>query len=333
MLNKELFDSTIAFYVDLERLGNKEAKTVLDLLKQMQKDLLASIATDRTERQLQESQAVIKRYYKDIANSSQSVADGVSTASANETAKALATATGQQFTAGLLPTNEVLKQVASDAIIEGAVQKDWWSKQAINTAFAFQGQVRQGIVNGENLSQIVDRVNGVMMTSRRNAEILVRTSISTVANNARIETYKANEDLIKGYEWVASLDFKTCLECGNRDNKQWTMDGKGINTDIPYITAPLHFGCRCTMIAVLKSSEELGIDLPALPARTRSSIEGTIEDTSFASWLKRRPPKNIEEVLGKGRAELWLNGKVTFEQLFKGGTALTLEELLNKYAN
>ena len=61
MLNKELFDSTIAFYVDLERLGNKEAKTVLDLLKQMQKDLLAGIATDRTERQLQESQAVIKQ--------------------------------------------------------------------------------------------------------------------------------------------------------------------------------------------------------------------------------------------------------------------------------
>lgn len=337
MLNSYLFDSTLAYYVDLQRLSINAQKTAIDALLQLQKELIAQISktedTARLTQQLKESDAVIKRYYESIGQENQSLASGIVQSSANETSSALMAATGQPVTAGLLPTNATLEAIATNSIIEGATQKEWWSRQSIDTAWRYQTQVRQGIVNGENLSQLVSRVRNVMEVSQRNAESLVRTSIVTVANEARQSTYQENSDVIKGQEWVAALDIRTCPLCAVRDGKQWTLEGKPIGHSIPFQAPPIHFNDRCTLIAVTKTPQELGINVNDLPETLRASATGMTTDKTFDAWLKRQPQNKIEEVLGKGRAELWINGKITFEQLFKKGIPLTLEELKAKYTN
>lgn len=343
VLNEYLLDETLAFYIDLDRLSNTASKQAIDLLRKMQLELLGYLSsadlTDqyggaaRIKQQLAEANAVINRYYQQIGQQNQADLSEISKVTATETAQALATATGQQITAGLLPTNAVLETIANEAIVLGAPLKDWWSKQAVDTSLKYQSAIRQGIVNGETIGQIISRVKQNFEVTDRNAETLVRTSFISVSNTAREQTYQENSDIIKGIEWVAALDFRTCPRCAERDNKRWTLDHKPIDSSIPYESLPLHPNCRCAYIAVVKTPEELGINVGALPERLRASATGMTEDKSFPDWLKRQPKAKVEEQFGKGRAELWLSGKVTFDQLFKNGNPLTLEQLKAKYTN
>jgi len=89
------------------------------------------------------------------------------------------------------------------------------------------------------------------------------------------------------------------------------------------------------MIPALKSWRELGINLDEIPASTRASMEGQVNDKTFKDWIERKlkaNPNFANEQFGKGRVELWRNGTITFEQLFDlRGNPLTLSELKNKY--
>nr|MBC8393387.1 hypothetical protein [Deltaproteobacteria bacterium] len=121
-----------------------------------------------------------------------------------------AQATAQSFAAiGLdaaLPTEAALKAMVNGSLIEGAPSAAWWSKQSDDLAFKFAAQVRQGIAGNETVQQIVRRIigsprlgtPGIMETSRRGATALVHTSIQQVANDARLATFKENDDVIKG---------------------------------------------------------------------------------------------------------------------------------------
>ena len=50
--------------------------------------------------------------------------------------------------------------------------------------------------------------------------------------------------------------------------------------------------------------------------RTRSSMNGYVpQDMSFNDWLKTQSRETIEKTLGKGRAELFMQGKITMRDL------------------
>ena len=88
------------------------------------------------------------------------------------------------------------------------------------------------------------------------------------------------------------------------------------------------------MVPVLKTWAELGINMDELPDGTRASMEGQVNDKTFEDWLRRKTesdPTFADRTLGKGRAELWRNGKITMDQMISGGQPLTLSELRNKY--
>jgi len=51
-------------------------------------------------------------------------------------------------------------------------------------------------------------------------------------------------------------------------------------------------------------------------------------DLSFDDFLRSQPPDFADEMLGKGRAELWRSGRITLAQLLDArGNPLTLAEL------
>ena len=88
------------------------------------------------------------------------------------------------------------------------------------------------------------------------------------------------------------------------------------------------------MVPVLKTWKELGINMDELPESTRASMEGQVTDKTFADWLKRKTetdPTFADRTLGKGRAELFRDGKITMDQMISGGKPLTLSELKGKY--
>jgi len=258
-------------------------------------------------------------------------------------ARSEAQATAQSFAAiGLdaaLPTEAALKAMVNGSLIEGAPSAAWWSKQSDDTAFKFAAQVRQGIAGNETVQQIVRRVigsprlgtPGIMETSRRGATALVHTSIQQVANDARLATFKANDDVVKGVMQLSTLDSHTTKICIAYSGASWDLDGNPINGNtLPFNGGtPRHWNCRSVLTAITFSYKELGIDIPEAPPGTRASDLGQIPaDTSFESFLGRHDKAYVDNLLGPGRADLWRDGKITLQQLVGGdGRELTLKRL------
>lgn len=336
-----LQDESIAHQIDLFRFTAGERKKVLALLTEMEKELKAKIMTDltdfgkaRTYKLLKECREVINKYYADMGT--QIDLPGLAQTEAQFTAQTFATI---GLEASLL-TEAALKSIVSDMLIEGAPSAEWWAKQSEDTAFRFANQVRQGIAQGETLQEIIRRVAGskrlgtpgIMEVSRRNASALVHTSIQTISNDARLETYKANADILKGFRWLGTYDSHICNKCIARSGMEWDMEGKPIKGNLPFLNPPIHYNCHCLLSPITKTYRELGVDIDEVPKGTRASDLGQIPaDTSFSGFLNRHDTKYQDELLGPGRAKLWREGKITLSQLVdQTGRELTLQQLRDR---
>lgn len=338
-LSKILYDAQLELGLDLERVSASARSDVLRLLKGLEKELIGKVSAGVTDWQkariaklLSETKAAIQSAYDVAAGVALDTTTTIAQVSATATAESLSMSLGEAIK-GVLPSANYLDAVASTAIVQGATQADWWTRQGQDTAWRFSSAVRQGLVAGETNQQIVHRVRQVMYVSRRNADALVRTSVQTVAAQAREKTFDANADIMASVEWVATLDNRVCLECANLDGKRWDYETKKqIGHKVPYRIPPIHFNDRCMIVPITKTFRELGIDIDEVPDGTRASMTGQVSDKTFGDWLKRQPAERVEEVLGKGRADLYQRGVITFQQLTDGnGAPLTLKELRHKY--
>jgi SPP1 gp7 family putative phage head morphogenesis protein len=239
-----------------------------------------------------------------------------------------------------VPPEPVMRTLVTKALIQGAPSAEWWGRQSGDTVFRFMSAIRQGVAQGESNSQILKRLRGDRPRGdygefgviRRNAEALVRSSVQTVANKARIQTMLMNDDVIKGMRQVSTLDSRTTDICIAYDGQEWDLDGTPINgSTLPFNGGPpRHWNCRSTLVPITKTYKELGIDAPEwTKGRARSSEGGPVAaSTSFASWLKTKPLDYQSKLLGKGKARLWREGKITLQQLLdQSGRPLTLAEL------
>jgi SPP1 gp7 family putative phage head morphogenesis protein len=262
-------------------------------------------------------------------------------------------------------SREVLEKLATDTLIEGAPSAEWWSKQAVSLQDEFKRVMRVGVAKGETLQQMSARVMGTQKPSllgvrgripgvtdeviegltyepgllkkaRRNAQALVRTSYQTVMSEARQDAYRANDDVIKGTEFVATLDMRTTPRCATYDGESWDLSGKPLGPKkLPFAQPPLHFSCRSLLVPVMKDLEEiLGVPgMSEMPTSTRSSIDGQISaDVTFDQWMKSRPVSEQIQVLGKGRQKLWADGKLTLADMLnpQTGQVMSLKALREK---
>ena len=331
--------------INLLRFTAGEQRRVIGLLNTMQNNLTARLQTGLTDfgkarvnRLLKESEEVIGSYYMKAADSVD-IAD-LAQYQAEHTVETLATV----GVAASLPAQAVMRKLVGDVMIFGAPSAKWWAKQADETAFKFAAQVRQGIVQGETIQQIVRRIAGgsgepgIMAVSRKNAAALVHTSVMTVSNNARMETYKENDDVIEGVRQLSTLDGHTTPICIAYSGAQWDLDGNPINgTTLPFYNVggsseggtPRHWGCRSLLVPITVSYRSLGVPIDEMAPGTRASSLGPVRaDMTMDEYLKEQPPEVVDEMLGKGRADLYRRGKITLQDLVSGnGRELTLEQL------
>lgn len=339
-LELNLMDSYLSRQVNLLRFTAGEQNKILAFLKQMQVELKAKLRnglTDfskaRVNKVLKEVTEVIDDYYAKAAGSVDSHA-----LAKNEAKFTANTFAGIGLDASL-PSEAVLKAFVNGSLIEGAKSSAWWARQLEDLQFKFANQVRQGIVQNETLQQIIRRVAGskrlgipgIMDVSRRNASALVHTSIMQVASDARLATFRANDDIVKGMRFLATLDSHTSLTCIAHSGAEWDMKGNPIVGNFPFEPPPLHFNCRSLIVPITLSYRELGIDVDK-PKGTRASDLGQIKsDTTFDSFLKRHDDAYVDDLLGPGRAKLWRDGKITLSDLLgQTGRPLTLEQLKKK---
>ena len=70
-----------------------------------------------------------------------------------------------------------------------------------------------------------------------------------------------------------------------------------------------------------------------MPTSTRASMDGPVDERiNYESWLHSKTHEEKEKVLGKGKADLWERGVITFsDMLDQSGRALTLRDLQKSY--
>jgi len=71
---------------------------------------------------------------------------------------------------------------------------------------------------------------------------LARTSMMAASNEAHLDVYRKNRDVVAGVRWEASFDRRTCVICGRRHGSEWPVK------DAPPL--PAHLNCRCVLLPV-----------------------------------------------------------------------------------
>jgi len=231
--------------------------------------------------------------------------------------------TGADITIALAP-NSVLEALVDQPVVLGAVAADFWKAegQALSDNFARQMQI--GVASGENIGQLIARVkgtraknysDGIMAVSRRNAESLVRTSVTSVANEAQMAVFRQNADVVEGLQHVAVLDSRTTLICSGRHGLTWRLDNfDPVNHATPFRQPALHWRCRSIISSVL--------DLENPPALS----------PDFKTYFDGMPPEEQGKVFGVGRAALFREGRISQKDLLStNGSPLSLEQLVDQH--
>jgi len=161
--------------------------------------------------------------------------------------------------------------------------------------------IRDGSLVGKTSQELVKDIDEVVGGKfKSQAETLVRTSTNHMGNIARSATYKANDDVIIGEEYTATLDSRTSISCSSLDGQIFPI-GKG---PIP----PIHFGCRSVRVPKVNPEFDLGSEIVG----ERASIDGPVSgQTTYGGFLKRQNAAVQNEVLGVERAKLFRSGKLS----------------------
>ena len=159
-----------------------------------------------------------------------------------------------------LPDSLVNKIVKNSILSDGYTIKEGFEKLDTRLQETFQNQIRLGVLNGDTTQTIVKNLKPYMTDFKDNRiEALVKTAVSTVVNNTRLETYKENEEIFKGYQWHATLDSRTRKEHFLLDGALWDINGKGLNEKgkkYKFRNAPDGYRCRCVLLPITKSYKE-----------------------------------------------------------------------------
>lgn len=330
-VNDEIQDRTIRHMIFLERY---KAGEVAKIRKILDREILPNITTkleqrikrilergsdtgpDTTKR-LQELEKELLKLSQDMAKKLKAAAIGDYTLLTADEIEWQANVIKESLGFDLemiVPNPRTVAAIAKRTSFAGSNLDQWFDSLSRANQRGVMTAVNRGVLEGETIDQIMRRVrgtkklkftDGVFETTRRQAETITRSAVNHVTNQARLEFFKENDDLIKGLQWVSTLDSRTSTVCAGLDGKVFPID-KGPRP-------PAHPNCRSTMTAVLKSFDELGLN--AIPEGKRASMNGQVAaSTTYGPWLRRQPIAIQEQVLGVAKAKLFRDGKLPIER-------------------
>lgn len=367
----------LAYQIALMRVAAGQRQQAVALLTELERELTnevqllpeasgpRSVKDQKVSAMLTAARGLIKASYDLLADSNAQTLESVAQAEGKNVDNMINRAVGVKILDKAIRP-ELLNAVLNQPDVLGHVSKDWWAAQSTDLQRRFIGQMQLGILRGESIEELTRRVrgtkangfkDGIMEKSKRDATALVRTSVMTVSNAARLKGFEARAELIKAVQWVATLDSRTTVICRGLNQKTWTIPGyEPIGHDKKFPGPIAHWQCRSTQIAVTKSWKELsGKKLKAVDdqtlqqaveakmtaqgadqdkingalVRAKASMDGQVAgDLTMDDWIKGKGQSFANQALGKGRADLFMAGRINLEDLTdQDNRPLTLAQL------
>ena len=338
--NEEIRDRAIAHQIYLLRYESGVTRKILNVLAQADKDLTAQLydiesgfTVEQIDARLAGVRNIISASWEEAGRDLSLELADLAEYEANHQEQVIRDSTPVELNM-TTPSAEMLIAAVEAKPFEGKLLSEWVEKLNEDSYTRIRDAVRMGIVEGESYGQITKRVigtkalkyaDGVTALNQRQAQALVSTAVAHTANQARQTFYGANDDLIKGVQWVSTLDARTTPICQSRDGEVYPVDSGP--------RPPAHFRCRSATTPVLKSYRELGINLEEAPPGTRASMDGQVSEAeTYQTWLKKKSAAFQDEVLGPTRAKLFREGMGLDRSVDQSGKDYTLAQLRSKDA-
>lgn len=282
--NQELFDAALRHQVALRRYSNTTVRRIKRLLEEADRDLAATLrqrlarvmdsgpdTTARLEELLKEVRAMREAVMAQLRDEAKGELLDLSRLEADWEHAIMAASIPIEMNLATAPLGR-LNAVVTSRPFQGRFLREWFDNLQRTEQEGIKQALRLGITNGETLDQIVRRVigtkaaqytDGVVTTTRRNAEAIMRTAITHVSNAARGEVWDANGDIIYALRWTSTLDGRTSAVCRARDGDLVMM---GDNRPPPGADLlkpkdarpPAHINCRSVMVAVFSPEGIMG---------------------------------------------------------------------------
>jgi SPP1 gp7 family putative phage head morphogenesis protein len=342
--NEQLRDAATLHAARLELLKNGIVRKVIavlnradavlfaDLTRQLAKVEGDAVSIARLDGLLKSVRDLNSEAYRQLQTTLESELKDFAAYEARYQVKTLQSVAPQGITVSAITADQAYS-AAYARPFQGRLLREWIQSLDADAAIKIRDTVRTGYLAQETTDQIVRRIrgtrargyqDGIISINRRNAASVVRTATAHFANATRERVAQANDDIIKGEQYVATLDSLTTPLCASLDSQIFNV-GEG---PMP----PLHFNCRSTRIYVLKSWRELGLDIDDAPIGTRASYNGQVAaDETYSKWLGKQPASIQDEFLGAERGKLYRDGEVSFDRFINPeGKFYTLEQLAGR---
>lgn len=304
--SKRLLDKSIRRALNIETLKGSKRKKIVKVLRAMERQVVAELALADTSTKAQvnallvEIRATLKDATKRFTDELYEEIDDLIANEGRFAAKLLA---GEVDPDKLKDVDvRALRAAVYGRPFNNAALRDWVSRLDSSVRKNLEGAIAQGIAEGLTVEEIAVKVRGVSDLSEKSAMALVRTAYTHVTNVAANEVFKANGDVLYGVRWVSVLDSRTTAICRSLDGQVFAA-GEGPRP-------PAHINCRSRVVPVFEKDEEF-------------------EREDYATWLARQPQNVQDRALGKKKARLWREGKLTLDQFVEPGSSreLRIDEL------
>ena len=333
----EIENGVIKYQIDFERYKNGAADDVIALIDEASAKISKlinsseGVYTKARYRLLRKALREIAETLRERAGNSFDIEGLIENELKRQEAIMLKAFKGKQKGLMSLPSVE---QVMTSAMFKPVTQYMTYDSflNGIQEGFynVWDSALRAGYLSGRNTDSIVRDVIGGLTPETRLANpgsiqwlrnsiySNTRTVLQSFANEARMMAYRENEKYFGAksadgkkyrYEYLATLDRRTCLPCGDLDGKLYERID-----DCP--TVPRHSGCRCLVVPYFETEGEM-----------RASENGYVSSkVTFEEWLGKQSDSVKKDVLGKSRFEMYKQG-TRMAQFVDNGRTLTLEQL------
>jgi SPP1 gp7 family putative phage head morphogenesis protein len=202
-----------------------------------------------------------------------------------------------EFTTAKVPTETIDYILNSKRDILGYGFEELFKLTEENHARALRTVLASGVAQGLGTKELIETMN-IKNESLTNSQLYssVHTAIKSARSETTYATYKQLEklDVIKGYEFSATLDGKTSEICRNLDKTKWM-------TTIDKVPSkpPLHFRCRSTLKPISTNEYKSG---------KRASMDGEIEYKSYGEWFATKDEAFQLKTLGRLKYDAYKKG-------------------------
>lgn len=163
----------------------------------------------------------------------------------------------------------------------------WKNRDAL--AEALEQKITAGYLSGRSNAKIAQDIQEQFGVSFRVAERLVRTETAYISGQSDLAAYKRSG--VKWYRFVATLDTRTCDDCGPMDLTVYEVEKARVGENYP----PMHPWCRCTTVAVWDKDRPMeGTRFARDAAGKAIQVPKGMTFEEWKKWQQAGAPADIE---------------------------------------